>query len=693
MKHIILFASIFFSPIAIAEQPSKPEEAVTLTLSDARHLLTRTGFGANPAAINRFMNLTRSQAVDEVLAGLTSDVHNALPEWTAKPAPNRWKRLELSNDNRRLFRQIRYKELRSLTKWWIKEMIESPNPQSERLVLFWHNHFPTAYSTINEQTIATYRQHMLLREHGSGNFRTLLKGIIRDPAMLNYLDNNGSRKSNPNENLARELMELFTLGEGNYTEQDVKNAARALTGYSYSQMYDQRFVFKNWNHDTTEKTIFGMNGYFNGDDLVDLILEQPAVGSFIAAKFWQMLIGEIDTESSELTPHAAAFRQSDYDIKTLYRSILASDDFWHIDNRATMIQSPVSLTIGAIRSTGILPSNWKALPLRLAEMGQHLFEPPNVAGWPGGNTWVAPGRLLSRQNWLARFATANINKNQIKTPQPMKDTNLMTSASMTMDSMKIDSTQKSPTPPPKNTLRASGAYLSVVQNPNTKPDAHIAFTLSDVEFNDRYWTTLNFALAKTKEGFAIWIKDKECWPDCLQRWPVDCAEAKEHAQRARTVAWPLKPQRESQLCMYNNLQTPDKELANALWTLIGNVYQLAANSHNMRRNNVAKRYQRWKQHIAKVQETLNTSRYYNEKVKIEIHPRSITDTIAGEQQHPPLPANLSTKQWQEAWERLQHRVPGITLANLLLPQPPVGSFNKNEPSMTEVVTDLVFQLK
>ena len=231
--------------------------------------------------------------------------------------------------------------------------------------------------------------------------------MIRDPAMLSYLNNNASRKPNPNENLARELMELFTLGEGKYTEQDVKNAARALTGYSYSSIYDQRYVFKRQNHDTEEKTIFGKTGRLNGDDLVDLILTQPAAGSFIAAKFWRMLIGEIDSAEVKLAHHAFVFRQSDFDIKTLYRSILDSEDFWHEDNRTTLVKSPASLTIGTIRSTGKLPLNWENLAQDLGEMGQSLFERPNVAGWRGGMAWITPARLLSRKKWLKSF-TANV---------------------------------------------------------------------------------------------------------------------------------------------------------------------------------------------------------------------------------------------------------------------------------------------
>ena len=330
-----------------------------LSLSDARHLLTRTGFGADPSQISSLLTLDHQQAVEKLISELESKPQSPPPAWINKVAPHHWRQPDLSGDERLKFRQTRRNEVQSLRHWWVSEMISTSSPQSERLTLFWHNHFATGYSGINDQSLAIARQHMMLREHSSGNFRTLLQNIIRDPAMLNYLDNNASRKVRPNENLGRELMELFSLGEGAYTESDVKNAARALTGYSYSEIYDQRFLFKHWDHDRSRKTIFGKSGKFDGDDLVDLILQKPEAARFIAAKFWRAFVGPIDTGSNTLTPHAIAFRQADYDIKTLYKSILLSKDFWHPDNRASIVQSPVSLTVGAIRSTGILPQNWQ----------------------------------------------------------------------------------------------------------------------------------------------------------------------------------------------------------------------------------------------------------------------------------------------------------------------------------------------
>ncbi len=371
-----------------------------LTLEDARHLLNRSGFGATARELNRYIGMPRSQAIDLIVDGLSSRPASRPPAWINGPAPHHWTRNELAPTERRIFNDARDQEIQSLRLWWIREMIETGSPQAEKLTLFWHNHFATAFSAINDQSISIARQHMMFREHGSGNFKALLRAVIRDPAMLNYLDNDNSRKQSPNENLARELFELFTLGEGNYTERDIKNAARALTGYTTSATRNLLFQFKPENHDTGVKTVFGQQGKFNADNLIDLILEQPATARFIAAKFWSWLVSDVKPSPEQLKPLAKSFRRSGYNITMLYREILRSEAFWQQSHRATIVHSPVSLVVGAIRSTGVVPSSWQTLPYSLQQLGQNLFEPPNVAGWPGGATWVTPGRLLNRLEWL-----------------------------------------------------------------------------------------------------------------------------------------------------------------------------------------------------------------------------------------------------------------------------------------------------
>ena len=181
----------------------------------------------------------------------------------------------------------RDREMGEFRLWWVKEMIETPSPQTERLVLFWHNHFVSTYPALDEQSTSLARQNLMFRRQGSGNFRLMLKEVIRDAAMLNYLDNDNNKRNAPNENLARELLELFTLGEGNYDEHTVKEAARALTGYRTNKLRDLSFEISPWDQDRGLKNILGSWGFHDGDDLIDLILEQPSSSEFITRKFWR----------------------------------------------------------------------------------------------------------------------------------------------------------------------------------------------------------------------------------------------------------------------------------------------------------------------------------------------------------------------------------------------------------------------
>ncbi len=398
--------------------------AAPLSLDDARHLLNRTGFGASPAKLTSLIGKSRSEAIDIITDGLSSRTTNPMPLWTQQFAPHHSIRNELGKVERRKFNEAREQEIRSLRQWWVREMIETASPQTERLVLFWHNHFASGYSGINDQAISIARQHETIRQHATGNFREFLKAIIRDPAMLNYLDNDNSKKIAPNENLARELLELFTLGEGNYQESDIKNVARALTGYGINRYSNMQFVFTPYQHDNEEKEIFGQSGKFDGDDVVDLILQQPAAARFIAKKFWHAMISHETPATDQIDKLANAFRDANYEITALYRAVLNSDAFWDKKYRAGLIRSPVSLTIGTIRSTGVVPVNWQTLSTELKALGQDLFEPPNVAGWPGGKSWVTPSRLLNRLEWLKAFdsSCADCTNEMITTTGMMRAT-------------------------------------------------------------------------------------------------------------------------------------------------------------------------------------------------------------------------------------------------------------------------------
>ncbi len=383
-----------------------PHLQMVINVDDARHLLERTGIGAHPAEINELVGLTRSEAISQIISGL--DARAPLlpqPAWVeGGDFPNYWLRWDYEEEDRSRFRMARDREMNQLRAWWVDELVATDRPQAERLILFWHNHFVTAYSAIQEESHAMYLQHQLFRRLGHQNFRDLVTAILHDPAMLNYLDNDRSREERPNENLARELMELFVLGEGNYDEGTVKEVARALTGYGYTRMGRLEFQFSPWDHDGGRKTILGRTGRWRAEDVADILLDQPEAAEFVARKFWTAYVSEFNYDEEQLASVASAFRDADYDVKTLLRHLLASPAFWAAENRGTIVKSPVDLLVGTVRSYGLALGGVVSLPNQLAALGQNLFEPPNVAGWPGAGDWLTPSRILLRNDMVGRLS-------------------------------------------------------------------------------------------------------------------------------------------------------------------------------------------------------------------------------------------------------------------------------------------------
>lgn len=380
-----------------------PHLSKTVTVADARHLLERSGIGASAYDIANIVGRTRADAVLEVLSGYSQNLSVALPSFIFEQPAEYWIRWDYDEFDRQAFRVERDREIAELKLWWVRQMIQTDQSQNERLILFWTNHFPTAYSAIDEESLAIAKQHLMFRTFGFGNFREMVKQLIRDPAMLNYLDGNDSRKGAPNENLARELMELFVLGEGNYDEFAVKEAARALTGNTVNRLKGLQFRFAPWRHDPNNKTLFGNRGRFDGDDLVDILFQQDAASLFLTKKMWRTYVSEYVLDDVEIARIANAFRASDYEIPVLIAELFSSPIFWDESTRGTIVKSPVDLVIGTIRASGFLPIDWQRIPNIMANLGQNIFEPPNVAGWPGGDAWVSPANLLNRTQFLISF--------------------------------------------------------------------------------------------------------------------------------------------------------------------------------------------------------------------------------------------------------------------------------------------------
>jgi uncharacterized protein (DUF1800 family) len=268
-------------------------------------------------------------------------------------------------------------------------MINSEAQLREKMSLFWHGHFAC-------RVINIYSQQELLntiRQNALGNFGDLLREVSKSPAMLSFLNNQQNKKQHPNENFAREVMELFTMGRGNYTETDVKEAARAFTGWGFN--IKGEFVDRPFLHDTANKVFLGKKGNFNGDDIIDIILEEKATARFITQKIYRYFVNE-DVDDNKVELLSEGFYQSNYDLNKLMSSIFLSDWFYEEKNIGTRIKSPVELIAGVRRLIPMELEKPEAQLLFQRVLGQVLFYPPNVAGWPGGKNWIDSSSLLFR---------------------------------------------------------------------------------------------------------------------------------------------------------------------------------------------------------------------------------------------------------------------------------------------------------
>jgi uncharacterized protein (DUF1800 family) len=391
-----LACAVLFWASAATAAPQHP-----LGENDARHLLARTGFGPSAEEIRTYARLTRAQAVDRLLREARHEPVMSPPASLLATTPLRYPGPEASEEARRAFRQQQTREGLELRAWWIAEMLATPSPLTERMTLFWHNHFVSSQQKVRIARLM-YRQNATFRTHALGDFRALLHAAAREPAMLVYLDVAQNRRGQPNENFARELMELFTLGEGRYTEQDVREAARAFTGWSLERETGT-FLFRPALHDRGSKTVLGASGRFEGNAVLDLLLARPETAQLIVTKLWREFVAP-EPDAAEVTRIAAAFRRSNYSIKVAMRELLTSDAFFALEHRGVLVKSPVELVVGTLRQLGITTSDGLPFAIAAAGMGQNLFSPPNVKGWPGGEAWINASTLLARKQFLERLS-------------------------------------------------------------------------------------------------------------------------------------------------------------------------------------------------------------------------------------------------------------------------------------------------
>ena len=391
----------------------------------AAHLIERAGFGATPAEIRRLAAMSPREAVESIVeyesidaAGLADFDESGIWDEGMDPfPPSRAEAVRIAREHgsalgedvlpegssRRLqpvvdkfFYGLRANalETRRLALWWQQRMVATPRPLEEKMTFFWHGHFATSEAKTRDYRMMLV-QNRMLRSRATGSFRDLLLGIMRDPAMLVYLDNGENVKDHPNENFGRELLELFTMGIGNYTEEDIREASRAFTGWSNDVL---KFRFDPDLHDAGPKKFLSRKGNFGGEEIVDIILAQPATAEFIAAKLYRFFVREQISDSTRVAL-GKVFRGAGYQLKPLLRAIFLSRDFYSAPSVATQIKSPVQLSVSTYRKMGLAKApTVPDLNQLTGGLGQSLLYPPNVAGWSGGRTWITPATLLERGN-------------------------------------------------------------------------------------------------------------------------------------------------------------------------------------------------------------------------------------------------------------------------------------------------------
>lgn len=352
-----------------------------------KHLYARAAFGIDFSQLHEQRNWSAKKALKRLfkdsepvqpLSAVTENLDlNPLPK-------------EASEEERKALQEKRNQQEKALNNAWMNQMGTTNAQLREKLTLFWHNHFACNIGNYY------YQQQLnnIMRTHALGNFKTLLTAVSQSPAMLQFLNNQQNSKARPNENFARELMELFTLGRGHYTEQDIKESARAFTGWAYNGKNGE-FTFKPGNHDDKPKTFMGKTDNFCGEDIIDIILNNKQTAKYLSTKLYRYLVNETPNEA-HVNQMADVFYNSNYELKPLLEFVFTADWFYEDKNIGNLIKSPVELLVDLNRRFHIKYENPDVLMQFQRTLGQVLFRPPNVAGWPGGRSWIDSSSLMYR---------------------------------------------------------------------------------------------------------------------------------------------------------------------------------------------------------------------------------------------------------------------------------------------------------
>ena len=368
--------------------PYEPSQAQPWNRRRAAHLFRRAGFAANSAQLDAAVKDGPQAAVQKLLA-------IDAPEAVAFASQNQqFAQAILARGNPE-----------ALVSWWLYAMLHTPTPLLEKLTLFWHGHFAASAAKVLDPQLM-YAQNTLLRAHALGSFEALVQGISRDPAMLIYLDSITNKKTHPNENYAREVMELFCLGLGNYTEKDIQELARCFTGWEIQR---KQFKFNSYQHDFGKKTLLGQSGEYNGEDGIRVILAQPAAPQFICKNLVRYFVTDEEVATEMIEPLAQLFRKNELRVAPVVETLLTSRYFYSEEALATKVRSPVELGISLLRALEATTSMQK-LAVEVADLGQKLFYPPNVKGWDGGTAWINSATLLGRTNLIKRVVEDPVTK-------------------------------------------------------------------------------------------------------------------------------------------------------------------------------------------------------------------------------------------------------------------------------------------
>ncbi len=388
---------IHWQPVTRLRMDSYDLAATAWGAPHIRHLMSRAAFGLTVTELNALLPFSKLQLVTRLLA----DDPLPLPpgDWVNEPYDPAVYR-SLPQDQQQLWQRNNRLHFEELRGWWLGRMATASFNLREKMVFFWHGHFTTEFDTINLAQWM-YLQNDTLRRYALGNFRDFLKAIYKDPAMLIYLDGVRNVARQPNENFARELLELFTMGVGHYTENDIKEAARAFTGWQIdSRNIGQpapaqvSFLIPN-RHDSGIKTFFGKSGNFGGDEIIDIILDQPAVAEFICTKLYKFFVSR-EVDAAFVSDLANTFRQNNYEIKPVLNAIFESEHFYSDHAVAGLIKSPIELAVSSLRLLQATRATPAYVLRAVAALDQDLMNPPNVAGWPGQRDWINATTFVTR---------------------------------------------------------------------------------------------------------------------------------------------------------------------------------------------------------------------------------------------------------------------------------------------------------